>query len=76
MKRQSPDKAWIFTNQRMKVHLPFVAGFACNDKPHLEGLDLAAPEINGKTSMHFGKEGKGSERLHTRLGQSHLLQMQ
>lgn len=53
----------------MKVHLPFVAGFACNDKFHLEGLDLAATKINGKTFMYFGKERKRSKKLHTDLGQ-------
>lgn len=53
----------------MKVHLPFVAGFACNDKFHLEGLDLAATKINGKTSMYFDKERKRSKKLHTDLGQ-------
>lgn len=70
VKRQSSNKLWIFKNQRMKVHLPFVAGFACNDKFHLKGLDLAATEINVKTSMYFGEERNRSKKLHTDLGQS------
>lgn len=54
----------------MKVHLPFVADFACNDKFHLKGLDLAATEINGKTSMYFGEERNRSKKLYNDLGQS------
>lgn len=54
----------------MKVHLPFVAGFARNDKFHLKGLDLAAAEINGKTFLYFGEERNRSKKLHTDLGQS------
>lgn len=53
-----------------KCTYPLVAGFACNDKFHLKGLDLAATEINGKTSMYFGEEMNRSKKLHTDLRQS------
>lgn len=52
------------------MHLPFVAGFACNDKFHPKGLDLAATEIDGKTSTYFGEERNRSKKIHADLGQS------
>lgn len=69
VKRQSSNKIWIFNNQRMKVHLTLVAECACNDKFHLKRLDVAAAEINGKTSTSFGEERNRSKKLHTDLSQ-------
>lgn len=69
VKRQSSNKVWIFNNQRMEVHLTLVAECACNDK-YLKGLDLAAAEINGKTSTYFGEERNRSKKFHTDLRQT------
>lgn len=43
------------------MHLPFVAGFARNDKFHLKGLDLAATEINGKTFLYLREKWSRSK---------------